>query len=40
MFQEFSVEEKGITRPASYGFTEEVEKGSEFCDITMKDFNG
>ena len=38
--QEFSVEEKGVTRAASYGFVQEVEKGKEFCDINVQDFNG
>ena len=38
--QEFSVEEKGVTRAASYGFVKEVEAGKEFCDISLPDFNG
>lgn len=37
---EFSVEEKGVSRAASYGFVAEVEKGKEFCDISLLDFNG
>lgn len=37
---EFSVEEKGVTRAASYGFVKEVEAGKEFCDISLQDFNG
>lgn len=37
---EFSVEEKGVTRAASYGFVKEVEKGKEFCDFNLLDFNG
>ena len=29
-----------MTRAASYGFVKEVEKGKEFCDINVQDFNG
>ena len=38
--EDYSVEEEGIFRVASYGLPNEVKSGLEFVDLNDKDFNG